>query len=384
MRLLGKIVISISFGLMVVGCGGEDKESLDNASQEGVESSATTDSEAVPTESTSPTAAILTEPSEPTQNPTPEQPDTPRPTPTLTPIPEQPSTPNLSLTPTVIETPVNSLLIQLNTLSLAPESAVSDYDRSEFPHWDDEDGDGMNTRLEVLAVEKISGVGWYSRWDGVWYEGEGGLSAPSFDIDHIVSLNEAWYSGASEWDPYDRDIFADDVINLVAVSASSNRSKGARDAGEWLPSDPDGRCFLAIRVIQVKSKWELSVDQVEYEALRILIENCGSDIPQIPTPPERSSMATPSPSTPTPADLTPTPISEAPTPSSPTPTPQSSYGSSYYTTANGVDIDQYDANGNGDINCGELPSAAKPVTVLNPADDPYGLDGDGDGIGCEN
>ena len=184
-------------------------------------------------------------------------------------------------------------------------------------------------------------------------------------IDHIVSLNEAWYSGASEWDPYERDIFADDILNLVAVSASSNRSKGARDAGEGLPPDPDGRCFLAIRVIQVKSKWELSVDQVEYEALRDLIEDCGSNIPQIPIPPEGSS--------------TPTPI-----PSTPVPTTQSSYGGSYYRTANGVDIDQYDANGNGDINCGELPSAAKPVTVLNPIEDPYRLDGDGDGIGCES
>ncbi|HUW01419.1 MAG TPA: excalibur calcium-binding domain-containing protein [Acidimicrobiales bacterium] len=48
-------------------------------------------------------------------------------------------------------------------------------------------------------------------------------------------------------------------------------------------------------------------------------------------------------------------------------------------------IDRYDANSNGDINCTELPSAAKPVTVKNPSYYPYGLvgDGDGDGIGCE-
>jgi hypothetical protein len=283
-------------------------------------------------------------------------------------------------------------------LTIEPESAIAAYDRAKFPHWDDEDGDGMNTRLEVLEREKISGVGWYSRWDGIWYEGEGGLSAPSFDIDHIVSLSEAWDSGASEWGPYDRDIFADDVLNLVAVSASSNRSKGGRDVGEWLPPDPDGMCFLSIRVIQVKSKWELSVDQVEYDTLRNNVEVCGSDIPQIPTPPEASATPTPIPATPTPVAATPTPIPAtptpvaatptpipaAPTPSTPTPTPQTSYGSSYYRTANGVDIDQYDGNGNGDINCGELPSAAKPVTVLNPADDPYRLDGDGDGIGCES
>tara|TARA_Y100001970_G_scaffold272958_1_gene370406 strand:+ start:1167 stop:2066 length:900 start_codon:yes stop_codon:yes gene_type:complete len=298
--------------------------------------------------------------------------------PTSTPL----STP--AQTPTVEAPLVNGLLTQLDTLTIEPESAIAAYDRAKFPHWDDEDGDGMNTRLEVLEREKISGVGWYSRWDGIWYEGEGGLSAPSFDIDHIVSLSEAWDSGASEWGPYDRDIFADDVLNLVAVSASSNRSKGGRDVGEWLPPDPDGMCFLSIRVIQVKSKWELSVDQVEYDTLRNNVEVCGSDIPQIPTPPEASATPTPIPATPTPVTATPTPTSAAPTPSSPTPTPQSSYGSSYYVTANGVDIDEYDANGNGDINCGELPSAAKPVTVLNPAEDPYRLDGDGDGIGCES
>ena len=48
-----------------------------------------------------------------------------------------------------------------------------------------------------------------------------------------------------------------------------------------------------------------------------------------------------------------------------------------------VDIDLYDANDNGDINCGDLPSVAKPVLVRSPGDDPYRLDGDNDGIGCE-
>ena len=113
----------------------------------------------------------------------------------------------------------------------------------------------------------------------------------------------------------------------------------------------------------MKSKWELSIDQDEYDALKNLITDCGSEIPPVPTPPLSS----------------PTPM-----PVPPTPTPQNSYGNTYYRTANGVDIDQYDENGNGDINCGELPSAAKPVTVLNSGNDPYGLDGDGDGIGCES
>ena len=94
-----------------------------------------------------------------------------------------------------------------------------------------------------------------------------------------------------------------------------------------------------------------------------LINDCGSEVPPIPDPP--STVPTSSPT---------------PTPSLP---PQSN-GSLYYITANGTDIDQYDSNGNNDINCGELPSEVKPVTVINPGNDPYGLDGDGDGTGCES
>ena len=77
---------------------------------------------------------------------------------------------------------------------------------------------------------------------------------------------------------------------------------------------------------------------------------------------------------------TPTPIPPTPTPE---PAPQNS-GSLFYRTANGADIDLYDENGNGDINCGELPAAAKPVEVITPGNDPYDLDRDGDGWGCDS
>ena len=260
----------------------------------------------------------------------------------------------------------NTLLTQLESLRIEPEYEATPYDRSEFPHWDDEDGDGMNTRLEILSVEKVGNVGWYSRWDGEWYAGEGGLSAPRFDIDHIVSLKEAWQSGADEWSASDKDTFADDVLNLTAVTASSNRSKGAKDATEWLPPEASGKCYFLIRVIQVKTKWDLSIDQDEYTTLKELTESCGPGIPDIPSPPPELISAAPT-----------------PTPTASPAQPSSGYGSQFYQTADGSDIDIYDANGNGDINCGELPSAAKPVLVISPGSDPYRLDGDGDGFGCE-
>ena len=279
-------------------------------------------------------------------------------------------TPGPSPTPTVEPaeqaTLENTLLTQLGSLRIEPEYEATPYDRSEFPHWDDEDGDGMNTRLEILSLEKVGNVGWYSRWDGEWYAGEGGLSAPRFDIDHIVSLKEAWRSGADEWSARDKDTFADDMLNLTAVTASSNRSKGAKDASEWLPSEASGKCYLLIRVIQVKTKWSLSIDQDEYTALKELTESCGPRIPDIPSPPPDLSSS-----------------ASTPTPTASPAQPSSGYGSQFYQTADGSDIDIYDANGNGDINCGELPSTAKPVLVISPGSDPYRLDGDGDGLGCE-
>ncbi|MEC8391894.1 MAG: DUF1524 domain-containing protein [Actinomycetota bacterium] len=283
----------------------------------------------------------------------------------ITPIPIPSASPIVELAEqTTLE---NTLLTQLESLRIEFEYEATPYNRSEFPHWDDEDGDGMNTRLEILSLEKVDEIGWYSRWDGEWYAGEGGLSAPRFDIDHIVSLKEAWQSGADEWPASDRDTFADDMLNLTAVTASSNRSKGAKDASEWLPPEPSGQCYLSIRVIQVKTKWNLSVNQDEYNTLKELTESCGPEIPSIPSPPPELTFTSP---TPIPTTL----------PAQ----PNSGYGRQFYQTADGSDIDIYDANGNSDINCGELPSAAKPVIVISLGSDPYRLDGDGDGIGCES
>jgi len=282
----------------------------------------------------------------------------------ITPTPLPSATPTVE--PTEQTTLESTLLTQLQSLRIEPEYEATPYERSEFPHWDDEDGDGMNTRLEILSLEKVDNIGWYSRWDGEWYAGEGGLSAPRFDIDHIVSLKEAWQSGADEWSAIDKDIFADDMLNLTAVTASSNRSKGAKDASEWLPPEPTGQCYLSIRVIQIKTKWNLSIDQDEYTTLKGLTESCGSEIPDIPSPPPELTSTNPT-----------------PTPTTSPAQPSSGYGSQFYQTADGSDIDIYDANGNGDINCGELPSAAKPVTLLSSGSDPYQLDGDGDGLGCE-
>ena len=169
----------------------------------------------------------------------------------------------------------------LALLTVADEMSRDGYDRSTWAHWHTKSWSGCSTRQEVLVRtmigEERSASGdpckaneawWYSVYDDTW------TSNPSeFDIDHIVSLAEAHDSGASNWEADRKERFANDVTNLVAVSASSNRSKSDRDAAEWRPPQ-DYWCSFAYAVVEVKWLYSLSVDTAEYEALDEMIDTC--------------------------------------------------------------------------------------------------------------
>ncbi|WP_432278394.1 HNH endonuclease family protein [Nocardia carnea] len=77
---------------------------------------------------------------------------------------------------------------------------------------------------------------------------------------HVVALAEAWRSGASEWSAERREEFANDLTNpqLIAVTASSNRSKGDQDPADWMPPNPAAHCTYA--QIWVGVKIELDID----------------------------------------------------------------------------------------------------------------------------
>lgn len=181
------------------------------------------------------------------------------------------------------------VLSLLRTLTVAPE-ANSGYDRDLFPHWDYL-GDDCDVRDAVLIAEARSGpetgdscpVGagrWFSAFDGV------SVRNPSeLDIDHLVPLAEAWGSGARTWSTAVREQFANDLgyaKTLIAVTASSNRSKGDQDPSEWLPTRTSYRCTYVSSWIGVKYRWRLNVDSREEAALRVIATNCGN--PRIAVP----------------------------------------------------------------------------------------------------
>jgi uncharacterized membrane protein YhaH (DUF805 family) len=170
----------------------------------------------------------------------------------------------------------------VSQLRVEPEF-VGGYDRDLFRHWIDADGDGCDARREVLIAESLtpvsvgarcslSGGQWYSAFDGVVT-----TDASSFDIDHFVPLKEAWDSGAHGWDSGTRQRFANDLDyagSLIAVSASSNRSKGASDPAEWLPPNRSYWCVYLVTWVEVKIRWNLSADSSEVAAIRSAGAGC--------------------------------------------------------------------------------------------------------------
>jgi len=157
------------------------------------------------------------------------------------------------------------------------------YVRSKFKLWVDADGNGCNTRAEVLMAESRAATthsstctirtgSWISAYDGVRE-----TTASKLDIDHMVPLAEAWRSGAYKWTAAKRQAYANDLgyaYSLIAVSASSNRQKSDSDPAGWLPSVVAYRCTYAASWVAIKYRWRLSVDSAERAALALILRGC--------------------------------------------------------------------------------------------------------------
>lgn len=96
----------------------------------------------------------------------------------------------------------------------------------------------------------------------------------SIEIDHVVSLADAWYKGARAWDAQRRLDFANDPRNLLAVSPKANFDKAFRDAASWLPPNQAFRCDFVVRQIDVKTAYGLWLSAKERKALADALARC--------------------------------------------------------------------------------------------------------------
>jgi hypothetical protein len=216
---------------------------------------------------------------------------------------------------------VGSALALLQTIRVENEYQVG-YVRTLFEHWRDIDGDGCDSRDQVLKRDSVSlpqvdpvncnviAGDWVSPYDGARWS-----NPTDIDIDHVVALKEAWDSGAWAWSAAQRKAFANDTSDsrtLLAVTDSVNQSKSDRDPSNWLPPLQSYTCTYLGNWIAVKVRWNLSMDSSECGRIKNLLQStCSSlniaPIPNLPNisggttvianPPASNTISTPTPNT---------------------------------------------------------------------------------------
>lgn len=194
------------------------------------------------------------------------------------------TSPAASSTAVPTPTPITSApaSVDLARLRIEDGAPPGGYSRDMFPTWLDFDGNGCDARDDTLAAEsltpvtkegcEVTGGRWWSVYDGVT------ITDPSqLDVDHVVPLAEAWRSGAHSWSGERRARFANHLgydDHLLAVTASSNRSKGDSPPNGWRPPIEASWCRYATAWVTIKVAWDLTATTRERDAVGQMLDTC--------------------------------------------------------------------------------------------------------------
>jgi len=120
------------------------------------------------------------------------------------------------------------------------------------------EGDYSRSDFNYQSYEPNTSIGFYT-----------GRTCFAIDIDHVVSLKDAYDTGGASWSLSKKQSFANDKANHVPSCASVNRSKSASTPSEFLRKSHDGKgleyeivtfCEYVGIYHSVKLKYELSFD----------------------------------------------------------------------------------------------------------------------------
>ena len=190
---------------------------------------------------------------------------------------------------------------------LVGEVLTPEYDRPST--WDEEDGDCISDRHEVLMAQHFDGEGayplvmssngcfvetgrWLDPYDDIYY-----YSASNVQIDHVVALYESWISGLGNLGSSLQRRYAntgsltDGILpetshNFLAVGASSNGEKGSSDPTQWMPRNEAYHCTYLKKWVLTKSQNELLFDQAEFDFIQDREADCGNEpLPELPPNP---------------------------------------------------------------------------------------------------
>lgn len=173
----------------------------------------------------------------------------------------------------------------LEALVVKGKAPKTGYSRSAFSHWRDPDRNGCDARNDILRRDLVNVILKANTNEckvisGVLNDPYSGtsisftLGKSEVDIDHVVALSHAWQVGAFQWSDAKRLEFANDPVNLLAVSARLNRQKGDGDAATWLPPARSYRCEYVSKQVVVKVKYGLWVTAPEKARIQKVLESC--------------------------------------------------------------------------------------------------------------
>ena len=183
--------------------------------------------------------------------------------------------------PTVVD-----VIAAMSVKGRAPKTG---YSRAQFGSaWKDINHNGCDTRNDILNRDLISKTYKVRSHDCVVlsgvlidpYSGErinflrGVATSAEVQIDHVVSLSNAWQTGAFKLTEEKRTTFANDPLNLLAVKGRLNSQKGDGDAATWLPPRKSYRCVFVARQVAVKYKYGLWLTAPEKAAILKLLQPC--------------------------------------------------------------------------------------------------------------
>lgn len=156
-----------------------------------------------------------------------------------------------------------------------------EYNRADWRHWSDFDGDCQNTRHELLIAQSLMPVTFTSDSEcyvatGLWigpYTNEVFLQASDVDIEHVIPLSYAHHAGGAAWSPLLKRVFANDPENLLIVKDNANQSKGDRGPSGYMPRH-QYQCEYARKWRHLSRKYDLVLPQADASVLAFMRAIC--------------------------------------------------------------------------------------------------------------
>jgi hypothetical protein len=184
-------------------------------------------------------------------------------------------------------TTIGGSLHELCALKVRKDAGPDGYQRDLFgAGWMDPDGNGCDTRADILARDfqsprfsdsakpcRLTGGTFHDPYTGktMQFETPPGRKV---QIDHVVALGNAWKSGAWAWTKAQREAYANDPSVLLAADGPANQQKSDASADAWMPSNRNFCCAYARQQIDIKYRWNLTVTAPEKTALLAALAKC--------------------------------------------------------------------------------------------------------------